>query len=78
MGKERLKHPTQKPLWLLRRLVSLCTEPGDIVLDPYAGVASTGEACQQLGRDFIGIENDEISYIQGKNRLSQGKESQSL
>lgn len=71
MGNERLDHPTQKPLWLLRRLVNLCTNPGDTVLDPYAGVASTGEACLRNERHFIGIENDQRFYRLGEKRLAQ-------
>lgn len=71
MGNERLHHPTQKPLWLMKRLVALCTNPGDVVLDPYAGVASTGEAVLGLERQFIGIELDENYHLQGKKRLEQ-------
>ena len=52
------RHPTQKPLALLERIIAACTRPGDIVLDPFAGSATTGVAALKLGRSFIGIESD--------------------
>ena len=57
------KHPTQKPLELMRRLVSLCTNEGDSVLDPFCGSGTTGVACVLLGRNFIGIDLDQ-SYLE--------------
>lgn len=50
------KHPTQKPLALLERIVLACTKPGDLVLDPFAGSGTTGVAAMSLGRSFIGFE----------------------
>lgn len=61
-GHERVrdpKHPTQKPLAVLRRLVELASRPGDLVLDPFMGVGSTGVAALELGRRFLGFELDE-------------------
>lgn len=49
-------HPTTKPLPLMRELVSLFSDPGELILDPFAGSGSTGVACRQLGRRFIGWE----------------------
>lgn len=49
-------HPTTKPLPLMLELVSLFSEPGETVLDPFAGSGSTGVACRQLGRHFVGWE----------------------
>lgn len=51
-------HTTQKPLELMMELVELFTDPGDIVLDPFAGSGTTGVACLRLGRRFIGCEID--------------------
>lgn len=51
-------HETQKPLPLMLELVELFTDPGDLVLDPFAGSGTTGVACLRLGRRFIGIERD--------------------
>lgn len=49
-------HPTQKPIELIRELIMLSTEPGDIVLDPFIGSGTTAVACKQLGRNFVGFE----------------------
>ncbi len=51
-------HPTQKPVDLMRWLVLTYTNPGDEVLDPYAGSGSTGVACALTGRSFVGYELD--------------------
>jgi site-specific DNA-methyltransferase (adenine-specific) len=56
------KHPTQKPLALLKRCISSSTKPGDFVLDPFMGSGTTGVACSRLGRRFVGIELD-TNYI---------------
>jgi site-specific DNA-methyltransferase (adenine-specific) len=57
-------HPTQKPLALMEELVSLFTQPGDIVCDPFMGSGTTGVACANQGRAFVGIEtNDEYFAI---------------
>jgi site-specific DNA-methyltransferase (adenine-specific) len=56
--KELGRHPTQKPLALLERIIAASTRPGDTVLDPFAGSGTTGVAALRLGRSFIGIESD--------------------
>lgn len=53
---ERLGYPTQKPLALLARILQLSSNPGDIVLDPFCGCGTTVEACQRLGRRWLGID----------------------
>jgi site-specific DNA-methyltransferase (adenine-specific) len=69
-GYERTEHPTQKPLRLMRELVADFTNPGELILDPYAGSGSTGVACRALGRRFIGWEiNPEYAAI-ARQRLS--------
>lgn len=50
------KHPTQKPLQLLERIILASTKPGDIVLDPFCGSSTTGIAAFRENRQFIGIE----------------------
>jgi site-specific DNA-methyltransferase (adenine-specific) len=63
------RHPTQKPLTLLQRIIALASDPGDFVLDPFAGSGTTGVAAVQLNRRFIGFELDP-AYIQlSKSRL---------
>lgn len=52
------KHPTQKPLVLLERIILASTKLGDTVLDPFAGSSTTGVAAVRKGRRFIGIETD--------------------
>lgn len=55
---ERNGHPTQKPLQLMERCVTIWTNEGDTVLDFTMGSGTTGEACKNLNREFIGIEKD--------------------
>lgn len=52
------RHPTEKPVPMIRRAVELCTEPGDTVLDPFLGSGTTMEACYQSDRGCIGYEID--------------------
>jgi len=56
------KHPTQKPLELLNRIVLASTKSGDIVLDPFSGSSTTGIIASKEGRQFIGIELEQ-SYL---------------
>ena len=53
------RHPTQKPLRLLRRVVLACTGEGDLVFDPFCGSGTTGVAAKELGRFFVGAEKEE-------------------
>jgi len=72
MGRERVKnpvHPTQKPLKVLSHLVKLATNPGDLVLDPFMGVGSTGVAALQLHRRFLGTEIDPLYFKAAEKRL---------
>ena len=62
------KHPTQKPLRLLYRIILASTKVGEIILDPFAGSSTTGIAANLLGRKFIGIEQDEDFLLLGKKR----------
>jgi len=62
------KHPTQKPLSLLARIILASTKPGEWILDPFAGSATTGVAASLLGRRFLGIEMEEDFLALGKRR----------
>jgi site-specific DNA-methyltransferase (adenine-specific) len=62
-------HPTQKPIDLLEYLIRTYTNEGDLVLDFTMGSGSTGIACKNLNRNFIGIELDENYFNITKNRL---------
>ncbi len=66
--KEKL-HPTQKPVALLEYLIRTYTDEGDTVLDNAMGSGSTGIACKNTGRNFIGIEIDEKYYEIAKQRI---------
>lgn len=56
--REHGSHPTMKPLALLERVLVACTNPGDLVVDPFMGSGTTGVSAAQLGRSFIGIDSD--------------------
>jgi len=62
------KHPTQKPLGLLSRIIMASTKPGAWILDPFAGSSTTGIAANLLGRRFLGIERDEGFAAMSKAR----------
>ena len=72
MKPERLqnpKHPTQKPIQLLKHIIQIATNENDVIFDPFMGVGSTGVAALRLNRKFIGIEIDEIYFRATKKRL---------
>lgn len=62
-------HPTQKPVRLFERLLALTTKEGDLVLDPFAGSCSTGIACLNMKRQFMGYEIDFEYYQKAVERL---------
>ena len=64
------KHPTQKPLALIRRCLRASTHPGEIVFDPFVGSGSTGVAALGLGRRFWGVEAMEEYAELSRVRLS--------
>lgn len=71
MGKERLKHPTQKPLKLIKHLIEIGSDENDLVLDPFAGVATTYVASRQLNRKPISIEIDKNYYTMSIDRINK-------
>ena len=72
--KEQGKHPTQKPLRLLYRIILASTNAGDTILDPFAGSSTTGIAANLLGRKYIGIEQ-ESQFIDLSLRRRQALEN---
>lgn len=68
-GKEKTKHPTQKPIKLMEDLIRTHSNEGDIIFDPFMGSGSTGVACKNLNRKFIGIELDENYFQIAKERI---------
>jgi site-specific DNA-methyltransferase (adenine-specific) len=63
------KHPTQKPLDLLERIILASTKEGDIVLDPFTGSSTTGLAAVRHGRKFIGIDKEKEYLELSKKRF---------
>jgi len=57
-GKEKTGYPTQKPLGIIRRIVAASSNPGDTVLDFFAGSGTTGMVCHELGRSFILVDSN--------------------
>ena len=57
-GKEKTGYPTQKPLGIIRRIVMASSNPGDTVMDFFAGSGTTGAACLELGRIFILVDSN--------------------
>ena len=74
-AKEKVNHPTQKPIKLMERIVYLFTNENDTVLDFCMGSGSTGVACLNLKREFIGIEKDVTYFNIAKLRLNTNKNS---
>ena len=68
------EHPTQKPVELLERLIRATTEPGDLVADPFAGVASTLVAAVKAGRRAWGCELNDDWHMIGVPRLAGEQE----
>ncbi len=62
-------HPCQKPLAVIRQLLEQFTDPGEMVLDPFAGAGTTAVACAELGRRFLGWEIDATYHAAALHRL---------
>ena len=67
---ERLGYPTQKPLALLERILTVSSNPGDVVLDPFAGCGTTIVAAQKIDRQWIGIDITTIATTLIQKRLA--------
>lgn len=71
--KNKTGHPAVFPLSLAKDHINSWSNPGDTVLDPFMGSGTTGVACKELGRNFVGIEMDE-SYLKiAKERIGEGQ-----
>lgn len=71
--REYMGHPTQKPIAFMEWLIQKCTKEGDTVLDPFMGSGTTGVACVNTGRDFIGIEKDPSYFQIAKERIEKAR-----
>lgn len=77
-GKERLVdskgrtlHPTQKPEAIIRHLLDISSNRGDVVFDGFAGVGTTGKVAKDRGRKFIGIEQEKPYFEAMQRRLAE-------
>lgn len=64
-------HPHEKPVPVMKALISWCTRPGDLVVDPFMGSGTTGVAAIELGRRFIGVEIDQEFFSMAVARVSK-------
>jgi site-specific DNA-methyltransferase (adenine-specific) len=69
-GKERTGYPTQKPLGVLRRIIAASSDPGETVLDFFAGSGTTGAAAHELGRDFILVDRNPEAIAVMRDRFA--------
>jgi site-specific DNA-methyltransferase (adenine-specific) len=65
----KLKHPNEKPVELMRRLIETTTKPGDLILDPFAGSGTTLVAALQSGRRYMGVEISPQHYETAQRRI---------
>ncbi len=72
-GRERTGYPTQKPVRILERIVRVHSDPGDLVIDPFAGSGTTGEAAARLGRDYLLVDqNPEAVHVMAERLAWDG------
>lgn len=76
-SKERTEHPTQKPEELLRKIVWASSNKDDTVLDPFGGSGTTFAVCEQLGRNWVGIEKEEQYCEMTQDRVENIEEKKS-
>lgn len=74
-SKDKRYHPTQKPTELLEILITTYTKQGDTILDPFMGSGSTGVACVNTGRNFIGMELDPNYFEIAKQRIEEAQKN---
>lgn len=75
---ENTEHPTQKPEKLLAKIVLASTNPGDLILDPFAGVGTTAVVARKLGRNFVAIESEEEYCLLAAKRLEMAENDKSI
>ena len=68
---EKLGYPTQKPVALLERIIKMCSDENDIIMDPFCGCGTTLDAAQKLNRKWIGIDICMLSVSLIENRLKE-------
>ena len=62
-------HTTQKPIWLMEELIKIHSNEGDLIFDPFMGSGTTGVACLNTNRKFIGVELDSKYFNMSEQRI---------
>ena len=75
---ENTDHPTQKPEKLIAKLILASSNPGDLVLDPFLGSGTTAVVAQKLGRDFIGVEQNQDYCCWALKRLQLAQHDRTI
>jgi site-specific DNA-methyltransferase (adenine-specific) len=70
-GKEKTGYPTQKPLGILKRIIQASSNPGDLVMDFFAGSGTTGLAALELGRNFLLVDNNPAAIDVMRERFNE-------
>ena len=78
MNKEKTSHPCQIPVEVMRRIILTSSNEGDTVSDPFMGSGTTGVACVQTGRNFIGIEIDPTYFAIAEKRIAEAQMQERL
>ena len=76
--KKKYNHPTVKPQLIVTNLILNSSQYGEIILDPFMGSGTTGVACANTNRNFIGIELDEKYFQIAKERIAKAKEEHEI
>ena len=76
--KEHGKHPNQKPIKLMEEIIKILTNKEEVILDPFMGSGSTGVACQNTNRNFIGFELDKEYFEIAKKRIEEHSQQSTL
>ena len=66
-------HPSQKPDWIIKRMIYASTNPGDTILDPFMGSGIVGVEAHKAGRNYIGIEKREDYYAIAEKRIAKAQ-----
>lgn len=71
VSKEKYKHPCPVPVDLMERIIKFISNPGDTIVDPFMGSGTTGIACLNTGRNFVGFEIDKAYYDMAVERIKE-------
>lgn len=75
---ENTAHPTQKPEKLIAKLILASSKPGDVIMDPFLGSGTTSVTAKKLGRNYIGIEQNELYCVWAEKRLEMADEDSTI